>query len=423
MYPNPMDVLPLPPRPDIAHYRKRAKELSRACRSRGEEAVDAWARDWVVDALTIAGTTPTQRHLDHLVPRVAAFAEERMRKSACALTQAQFLIARAHGFPSWPKFARHVDDLAIQSSAAAMFERAVDAIVRGDVDALHALLRERPDLVRARSMREHQGTLLHYVAANGVENYRQKTPPNIVDVAVTLLDAGADVNAEANMYGGGATTLGLAVTSAHPRQAGNQIALATLLMSRGARMHPAIIRDCLANGCPEAAVFLAEHGAYLDFEGAAGTGNVERVRGWLDRGLSLASSEANRGINMAVWYDRIAVISELLDRGLDQATMTRWDDERRTILHLAAWCGHAELVDLLIARGAPVNMPDERWHANALTWALDAWLVDGRGPDAAYIAIVTALVNAGAAVNRTYLSHERLRAFPDVLARLQSVRG
>lgn len=28
MYPNPQDVLPLPPRPDLDQYRKRAKELA-----------------------------------------------------------------------------------------------------------------------------------------------------------------------------------------------------------------------------------------------------------------------------------------------------------------------------------------------------------------------------------------------------------
>jgi hypothetical protein len=30
MYPNPQDVLPLPPRPDLSHYRKRAKDLVKA---------------------------------------------------------------------------------------------------------------------------------------------------------------------------------------------------------------------------------------------------------------------------------------------------------------------------------------------------------------------------------------------------------
>jgi len=55
------------------------------------------------------------------------------------------------------------------------------------------------------------------VAANGVENYRQKTPANIVEITKLLLDAGAEVDAEADMYGVPCTTLGLAMTASIPR--------------------------------------------------------------------------------------------------------------------------------------------------------------------------------------------------------------
>jgi hypothetical protein len=52
----------------------------------------------------------------------------------------------------------------------AHFEAAVDAIVSGGPDALHALLETDPALVRARSPFGHHATLVHYVAANGVES-------------------------------------------------------------------------------------------------------------------------------------------------------------------------------------------------------------------------------------------------------------
>src|SRR5260221_838351 len=77
------------------------------------------------------------------------------------------------------------------------------------------LLGEDPDLVRERSTFLHHATLLHYVGANGVENYRQKTPKNAVQVAEVLLRSGADVNAVADIYGG-SDTLGLAATSVFP---------------------------------------------------------------------------------------------------------------------------------------------------------------------------------------------------------------
>ena len=59
-------------------------------------------------------------------------------------------------------------------------------------------------------------------AANGVEDYRQKTPPNAIEIARALLEAGAEVDALAETYGGGRgqTTMNLLVSSAHPDIAG-----------------------------------------------------------------------------------------------------------------------------------------------------------------------------------------------------------
>jgi len=45
---------------------------------------------------------------------------------------------------------------------------------------------------------DHEST----VSANGVEDFRQKTPENIVAIARVLLEAGADVTAESDAYVG-----------------------------------------------------------------------------------------------------------------------------------------------------------------------------------------------------------------------------
>ena len=92
----------------------------------------------------------------------------------------------------------------------------------GDLDRLTALLDREPRLVTARSLRDHRSTLLHYVAANGVEQERQRSPKNAEAVAELLLRRGADPDALAFTYGGGPgqTTLNLAVTSVHPEEAG-----------------------------------------------------------------------------------------------------------------------------------------------------------------------------------------------------------
>ena len=70
--------------------------------------------------------------------------------------------------------------------------------------------------MRARSARRHRATLFHYVGSNGIEGFRQRAPKNLVAIAAALLDAGADVNATAQMYGDADTTIGLAATSIHP---------------------------------------------------------------------------------------------------------------------------------------------------------------------------------------------------------------
>src|SRR6185503_7685198 len=151
-------------------------------------------------------------------------------KPQCRVADVHFVIAQAHGFESWTTFTKHLKGLLQKNSLVAKFEAAADAICDGDIKTVKLLLQEEPKLIRSRSTREHQATLLHYVSANGVEGYRQKTPKNIVEIAKILLNAGAAVNAEADVYGGGATTLGLVATSVLPFRAGVQNPLMQILL-------------------------------------------------------------------------------------------------------------------------------------------------------------------------------------------------
>jgi ankyrin repeat protein len=66
-----------------------------------------------------------------------------------------------------------------------------------------------------------------------------------------------------------------------------------------------------------------------------------------------------------------------------------------TALHNAAWSGTAALVDLLIARGAPVDVVDPRYHATPLGFALHDCLVEKRHPEGEFGRVAKSLIEAG----------------------------
>lgn len=279
------------------------------------------------------------------------------------------------------------------------FERAADAVVQGDLPLLSQLLRETPALVTARSTRNHRATLLHYVSANGVEDVRQRTPANIVSVAECLLDAGADVNATCDVYGGGADTLGLVVTSAHPRAVGVQLSLADLLLARGAVLRRNHVRDCLYNGCPEAAAHLAlrclERGVPLSVLELAGAGQGELLRAVLAQ-RAHDPSELGEALAMAAWYNQADSVTCMLDSGVPVDTVNA---NGATALHLAAYCGHLALVEALIARGSNVTRRDTQYRATPRDWANDAlnkraWQMGGPGSEAIFRAVIDHLQQA-----------------------------
>jgi ankyrin repeat protein len=89
----------LPSRPDLEQYKKQAKDLARDCE------------------LGIPGAlTRISRH--H--PRFHKSPESEIRNASVALTDAQLVIAREHGFESWPRFAKHIEMLNLIRSVASL---------------------------------------------------------------------------------------------------------------------------------------------------------------------------------------------------------------------------------------------------------------------------------------------------------------
>jgi ankyrin repeat protein len=81
----------LPDHPNLDQYKKQAKDLLRECRDRSSAAL-------------------ARVHAHH--PDGA--------QASVALTAAQLVIAREHGFESWPKFAAHIESLRIQRTVASL---------------------------------------------------------------------------------------------------------------------------------------------------------------------------------------------------------------------------------------------------------------------------------------------------------------
>jgi ankyrin repeat protein len=398
-----MDARALPPRPSLAQYRKQAKDLLHAARAGDPESVERMSR----------------------CPRDRGNAR-RGGHGAYALADAQLIIAREHGFEKWPAFASHVEGLERQDPSLARFEAAADAVISGDEPVLAQLLRDDPALIRARSARAHHATLLHYVAANGVEDFRQRTPANAVVIARMLLEAHAEVDATADSYGGGPgmTTLNLLVSSVQPARAALQVPLAELLLDAGAAVE-GVARDgsplltALAFRYPDAAEALARRGARVDTVlAAAGLGREDLVRrfvtddGELQTDVRLASvawgrlsrngrAHVERALIWAATLGRVRVTKFLSGLRVDLGAK---DEQGFTPLHWAAFQGHPDVVEVLLHRNAPLEARNNYggtvlgstiWaltHAEGIFRTGGFMLVD-------YVPIIERLLAAGARVD------------------------
>ena len=124
-----MDPKPLPARPSLEQYKKQAKDLLKAYRSTDVETI----------------RRVTRNH-----PRFEKFSEPGFDVTKFALADAQLVIAREHGFESWPKFAKHIEvinsEVAARANPVAAFIEA--AIWHGTLEAAEAILAAHPEIAR-----------------------------------------------------------------------------------------------------------------------------------------------------------------------------------------------------------------------------------------------------------------------------------
>jgi ankyrin repeat protein len=438
----------LPAAPSLEQLRKQAKDLLRAHRAGDPDATARVATYEPGEPLKLTGAQlvvarehgfPSWPRLRAYVDRVAAYGPElqhayhddldyyegradgllasaqdgtqgavaAFERGQAPLTRAgaRAVVARAHGFASWPALRRHVGSL---RETGEPFARAYRAVEAHDVDALRAELDRFPDLVTAR------GTNDNDLLGMAVGDER------LVDL---LLERGADPT-RGNAHGW---------TPLHSAGYGNHPQMARTLLSAGARPDvfargdggtPLVV--ALFWGNREVAAVLAEHGIHpRNLRAAAGLGRVDLIdelagtpqagahRGFyrphggfpawqptddpqevLDEALAWAGrsdrveaidallahgarleADVYRGTPLmwAAASGRAAAVRRLIERGADPSGRSTFGGPEHgvgvTPLHLAAQSGHVEAIEALLQAGADPTVRDELYDGTPAGWA------------------------------------------------------
>ena len=169
------------------------------------------------------GNTAVKFHLACWCKPLIGKSTDHIMQFPLTIEHSRQTIAAEHGFTDWQAVEAH-DSTAFNLA----FESCIDSMLNGDIDYLTNTIETTPSMVTQRSQYGHRATLLHYIAANGVESYRQFTPLNATEITQLLVDKGADVNSVANIYGG-SKPADLVLSSAHPINAGVAESMADVL--------------------------------------------------------------------------------------------------------------------------------------------------------------------------------------------------
>lgn len=233
-----MDPKPLPAHPSLEQYKKQAKELLKAYRSADVETI---------------------RRVKRKHPRFERLSEPGFEISKFALADAQLVIAREHGFESWPKFTKRIEvinsEAAARANPVAAFIEA--AIWHGMLEAAEAILAAHPEIARTsihvaailgddaavrqfisadprnatKKEAPYGGDALVYLCLSKYLRLDKTRSEAFVRAATALLDAGADPNTgfrAKDEYGDFETALYGAAGVAHHAE------LTSLLLARGA---------------------------------------------------------------------------------------------------------------------------------------------------------------------------------------------
>lgn len=363
-----MSAVTLPDHASLEQLRRQAKDLRQAVRAGAPEA------------------------LAEVAERHPAGRPDEATAASFPLSSAQLVVARRHGFASWARLKHHLEVVEhytrVPPGAApdAPAGSLPDAFLRlaclwysgdqperwaqarrllaehpeitqadvhaaaaaADVPALRAILAADPAAAR-REGGPYRAEPLYYLAY--ARHDPQIAADAVLGAARMLLDAGADPNAGylwegqyppftvlTGVFGEG--ELGPARQPRHP----HSLALARLLLEAGADPNDG---QALYNRMFEPGNDHLE----LLFEFGLGTGDGGPWRDRMGEAADAPSQMLRGDLVWAIAHGMTERVRLLLDHGVD---VTAPLDDGSTPVQMAATTGHADLIDLLVAHGAPV---------------------------------------------------------------------
>jgi ankyrin repeat protein len=159
--------------------------------------------------------------------------------------------------------------------------------------------------------------------------------------------------------------------------------------------------------------WLREHGAETDltpgdeFFAACSRGDEAAVKSLLARSPDLVQSlpdAERRLIVSAASNDQAEAVRLMVSAGIPIDTR---GDGGETALHFACWFGNIATVRVLLAQGAPLEIRDTTYTAPPLGWACHGSL-NCRNPRGDYVAVVKALLAAGAKSGKEFCGSEEV---------------
>ncbi len=251
-----------------------------------------------------------------------------------------------------------------------VFASAVDALEKGDLPRITALLQEFPNLATARAQESGsfagpyfaKPALLWFIA----ENPRRtgSLPTNIVEMAEAIIVSGA---AQADLD----YTAGLIASGDVPRRQGLTAPLLELLVRSGANPSAALTAAVQERN-QDAIAILRRLGARPGVAAAAGLGELDALRTGLQMELSpqtLKEALYNAAVNGQTKAIEVLIREAGVDASLRIGLGT-------TALHLTAWNGDGVAVEMLLAIGADPTLLDTQYLATPAQWAARNGKVD-----------------------------------------------